>query len=77
MKKKILVTGGAGFIGSGEAFSILEVAKMYEGEIEMLPARRGNRMTAEVISVKTEALGWSPKRKLKDYIEECRKNEWR
>jgi len=34
----------------------------------MLPERRGNRMTADVISAKTEALGWKPKRKLADYI---------
>jgi len=64
-------------IGSGEAFSIKEVAQMYGGEIEMLPERRGNRMSAEVVSAKTKALGWEPKRKLKDYIEECRKNKWR
>jgi len=55
-------------IGSDEAFSILEVASMYGGNIEMLPERRGNRMTADVVSVKTKALGWKPKRKLKDYI---------
>jgi len=57
-------------IGSDEAFSIVEVAKMYGGEIEMLPERRGNRMTADVISEKTEALGWKAKRKLIDYINE-------
>jgi len=55
-------------IGSDEAFSILEVAQMYGGEIEMLPERRGNRMTADVISEKTEALGWKATRKLIDYI---------
>jgi len=64
-------------IGSGEAFSILEVAQMYDGKIEMLPERRGNRMSAEVVSDKTKALGWEPKRKLADYIEESRKNNWR
>lgn len=64
-------------IGSGEAFSIKEVAQLYGGKIEMLAERRGNRMTAEVISDKTKALGWSPKRKLVDYIEECRKNNWK
>lgn len=63
-------------IGSEDAFSIKEVAQMYGGEIIMLPERRGNRMSAEVISDKTKALGWKPKRKLKNYIEECRKNEW-
>lgn len=64
-------------IGSEEAFSIKEVAEMYGGEIVMLPERRGNRMTAEVISDKTKALGWEPKQKLAKYIEECRKNNWR
>ena len=57
-------------IGSNEAFSILEVAQMYGGKIEMLPERRGNRMTADVISEKTEALGWKANRKLIDYINE-------
>lgn len=55
-------------IGSDEAFSILEVAQMYGGEIKMLPERKGNRMTAKVVSDKTKALGWYPKRKLQDYI---------
>lgn len=64
-------------IGSDEAFSILEVGKMYGTEIQMLPERRGNRMSAEVMTEKTKALGWSPKKKLADYIEECRKNDWR
>lgn len=64
-------------IGSEEAFTILEVAKMYNGEINMLAERRGNRMTAEVISDKTKALGWRPKNKLVDYIKECEENEWK
>ena len=50
---------------------------MYDGKLEMLPERRGNRMTAEVMTAKTEELGWKAKRKLQDYIEECRKNAWR
>ncbi len=63
-------------IGSGEAFSILEVAQMYGGNIVMLPERKGNRMSADVVSAKTQALGWSPKRKLADYIEEIKANNW-
>ena len=63
-------------IGSGEAFTILEVAQMYGGKIKMLPERPGNRMSADVISAKTQALGWSPKRKLADYIEEIKANNW-
>ncbi|MEN8148030.1 MAG: NAD-dependent epimerase/dehydratase family protein [Campylobacterota bacterium] len=56
-------------IGSEEAYTIKEIAEMFGGDIEMLPERKGNRMVADVISAKTQALGWSPKRKIKDYIE--------
>ncbi len=64
-------------IGSGEAFTIKEVAQMFGGKIEMLPERKGNRMSADVVTAKTEALGWSPKKKLKDYIDTLRKNGWK
>lgn len=63
-------------IGNEESFSILDVAKLFKGTIQMLPERRGNRMNAEVISDKTKSLGWSPKKKLSDYINECRLNNW-
>lgn len=63
-------------IGSEESFSILEVANLFDGKIEMLPERRGNRMNAEVVSDKTKALGWNPKKHLVDYIFECRNNNW-
>ncbi|MDX4050975.1 NAD-dependent epimerase/dehydratase family protein [Aliarcobacter skirrowii] len=56
-------------IGSPESFTILEIAEMFGGTIKMLPERRGNRMTADVMTTKTEALGWSAKRNIKDYIE--------
>lgn len=63
-------------IGSREAFSIKEVAELFGGEIEMLATRRGNRLTAQVLTNKTKALGWVPKNKLIDYINECRVNKW-
>ncbi|APD50323.1 NAD-dependent epimerase/dehydratase family protein [Francisella hispaniensis] len=77
----LLLVGELGYgdeygIGSDEAFSVLEVAKMFGSHIEILPERLGNRMSARVISDKTKSLGWQPKRKLRDYIEECRKNNW-
>ena len=69
-------------IGSDEAFSVVEVAEMFlgmpidraveEGKAKMLPERRGNRMTAEVVTQKTKALGWEPKGSLKKYIEKLR-----
>lgn len=56
-------------IGSNDAFSVIEVAQMLGGEIEFLPARKGNRMTAEVVCTKTKALGWNAKESLIDYLE--------
>jgi len=64
-------------IGSPEAFTIKEIAEMYEGEIKMLPERKGNRMTADVMSAKTEALGWKPTRTIKEYINKARADDWR
>ncbi len=63
-------------IGSPEAFSILDVANLFGGQVEMLPERKGNRMTADVITDKTRALGWMPKRVLTDYIDNLRENHW-
>ena len=57
-------------IGSHESFSVLEVAKLFKGNIVMLPERKGNRMTSDVVTNKTKALGWTAKKKLKDYINE-------
>ncbi|MBB4803682.1 UDP-glucose 4-epimerase [Flavobacterium nitrogenifigens] len=63
-------------IGSPEAYSILEIAEMFGKEIIMLPERKGNRMTADVISSKTEALGWKPTMVIKDYIEDLKKSKF-
>lgn len=74
-------------IGSEEAFNILEVAEMFvdmpideaikKERVIMLPERRGNRMSAEVMTEKTKALGWDAKKRLKDYIKNCRNNDWK
>ena len=60
-------------IGSPETYTVLEIAQLFGGEIQMLPERKGNRMTAEVVTQKTEALGWKAKRHIKEFIEELRK----
>ena len=49
-------------IGNKQSYSVIEIAKMFKSNIEMLPERKGNRMTASVITSKTTALGWSAKR---------------
>lgn len=59
-------------IGNDKSYSILEVAKLFGGEIEMLPERRGNRKTAEVVTEKTRALGWKCQNDLESYIESLR-----
>lgn len=55
-------------IGSPEAYSVLEIAQMFGGNIKMIPERRGNRMNSDMICEKTIALGWSAQKHIKDYI---------
>jgi UDP-glucose 4-epimerase len=59
-------------IGDERAYSILEVAKLFGGEIIMKPAPLGNRMGSEIDTSKIRSLGWSPKKKLANYIAEVR-----
>jgi UDP-glucose 4-epimerase len=88
----LIVVGRNGYgdefgIGSDEAFDVVEVAEIFldikkeeaikKGKIIMLPERRGNRMSAEVMTKKTKSLGWLPKGNLQNYIEKLRKNNWR
>jgi UDP-glucose 4-epimerase len=77
----LLLVGEYGYgdefgIGSEESFSILEVAKLFGGKIEMLPDRKGNRMSADILTDKTRALGWSTKYRLEDYISAQKANNW-
>ena len=60
-------------IGSLSSYSVLEVARMFSDEIEYLPERKGNRLTAEVVSDKTRLLGWLPQRTLETHIEDFRR----
>ncbi len=57
-------------LGNEEAFSILEVAKMFGNEVIWLEERPGNRMTSAVDTRRSRLeLGWEAKYKLRDYIE--------
>jgi UDP-glucose 4-epimerase len=64
-------------IGNPDTYSIKEIAQMYNGEIEMLPKRRGNRMSANMNCAKTEALGWRAIESVRDYIEKARREDWK
>ena len=57
-------------IGCSTAFSILDIAKMFETEIEMIPERRGNRMSSSVVCDKTKLLGWKETKSIENYIKE-------
>jgi len=57
-------------IGHPDSYSILEVAEMFGGKIEMIPERAGNRQSSSIDVRRTELeLGWKPKYSLPEYIE--------
>ncbi|MAF59723.1 ADP-L-glycero-D-manno-heptose-6-epimerase [bacterium] len=60
-------------LGDERGYSILEIAKMFGGEIDMLPERKGNRMESDIDTTKTRGLGWSPQRGVEDYIKDISK----
>jgi len=55
-------------LGAQEGYSILDVAKMFGGEIEMLPERKGNRMDSPLNTARSIEIGWAPSMKLENYI---------
>ncbi len=55
-------------IGSPQSFTVLEIAQMFGKDIVMISERKGNRMTAEVVTSKTEALGWRAQQTVSNYI---------
>jgi UDP-glucose 4-epimerase len=58
-------------LGSTESYSILEIAKLFHGKIEMLPERAGNRMSASIdLSRSNGELGWKAEVSIKDHIKE-------
>jgi UDP-glucose 4-epimerase len=61
-------------IGSKETYSVLEVAKLFGGDILMMPERRGNRMQAPVDSTNVVALGWKQQHTLAQHIEAYKKS---
>ncbi len=56
-------------LGAKESFSIREVAQLFGGAILIQPEVKGNRMNGKIDATKSHALGWSPKKNLKDYLE--------
>jgi UDP-glucose 4-epimerase len=57
-------------IGCHVSYSVLDIAHMFGGKVEMLPERKGNRMIGDVLTSKIEALGWKSTTSIKEYIKE-------
>ncbi len=55
-------------IGSEKTYSVLEVAKLFGGEIKMLPEKPGDRRMSTIDLTKIKELGWEEKHNLEDYI---------
>lgn len=56
-------------IASTDDYSLMEVAQMFGGKIEMLSQTPATRERSAIDSEQVKALGWQQKRHLKDYIE--------
>ena len=61
-------------IAADEFVTLIELAQMYGGEIEMKEQTKSSRSQASIINDKLKDLGWSQKRKLKDYVESIKEN---
>ena len=71
--KGLLMVGekgkGDGYcIGNGKEYSVLEIAELFGGEIQMLPERKGDRNYSKIDPTKMKGLGWSPTIDVKDHI---------
>lgn len=68
-------TGDGYNIASPEKWSTREVAEMFGGQIEELPARTTSRPSATLDTSLTEALGWKATHHLQDYIEKIKQQK--
>lgn len=55
-------------LGDKKAYSVLEVAELFGGDIVMKPEVAGNRMDSDIDTSKAELLGWTCTKHLPDYI---------
>lgn len=62
-------------ISSKDVHSILEVAEMYGGDIQMHPQTAMSRSSTADDTSKIESLGWEQKRSLREYITEAKKRK--
>lgn len=73
----LILIGEKGFgeygIGNDIAYSIIDVAEMFNQEYIITEHKRGNRVSAPVLNHRLKELGWSCKHNLVQYIDELNK----
>lgn len=62
--------GDGYLLGTGREWPLVEVAKLFGVEYELVPARRGERQRGQADNSKARDLGWSPRWSLPDYVAE-------
>ncbi len=55
-------------LGNQRSYTVLELAELIGGTVELVPSPQGNRMNAEIDTSKSTLLGWHPTHELVDYI---------
>lgn len=61
-------------LGSGQDYSILQVAHMFGGEYILIPPLKGERVRGKADRTKAGSLGWKPEHSLPTYIEEFKQH---
>lgn len=56
------------YIGSQDVYSLLAVAEMFGGDVEMQPPTKSSRSSGAEDTSKIEALGWRPQHSLAEYV---------
>lgn len=55
-------------LGAEQSYSVLDIARLFDTEITMIPDRPGNRSSAVLDVTKSQGIGWCATRDVKDYI---------
>lgn len=55
-------------LGADEAYSILDIAHIFGGPVEMRPETKGNRMGAKLDLTKSHSIGWRATKRVEEYI---------
>ena len=73
----LLLNNGSGdgyCFGTGQSYSILDIAKMFKEEHILLPSREGERFDSGINLTKSHDLGWKAHKNIEDYILQFKSN---